>query len=566
MSIDPAAPTAPSASTQAREALVRFGVWGVVAAAVAVHLLMAVRSVGPMVLLDEVGYVAGAEAIGRGETAWALCGESYSVGWSIPLATLWWLPISPTTVYQFAVFASAAMGAAAMWPAALLSRRVGVSARASLLVAALVTLVPARALMDNYVLAENPLAFLILWSAVLAFRAHDRGTVGSHAAFGIVLGMAAVVHSRAIPFVAIGVGWLVLRALMRRSSWSASAAGAVPAIALTAAGFFAQLALGAALFGEDNRVDSVLRTRDIRDMGLVIVGQGFTQAVSWSLLAVVGALAIASNIRGGLRQDRWRGLASPWTWLGVAFAGQALFTVFLLAGFEQIDNRLDVAIYGRYLDPFVVPLAVVGASTVWARARDRVVRLGAIVAAVAVVMYAAVVIPFLPADVDWINFNTPGLLPYLDPYQGEKQTGLLIAAGATLAGILAIYLLRRRPAVWLGLALGIAVPATVLTDALRLDPFEETTRAQTPISKRLEAEGITPEIASFSSASLPCAERNKLQMELSSYTRFVGPGETVGPLVAVGPAEWPEAEAAGMQRVMWTVWESSAIWVVPQDQ
>ena len=532
-----------------------------VAAVIVVHLLIAGGSVGPMYLFDEVGYLAGAESIARGETVWSLCGDSYSAGWSLALGPLWALPVSPIVVYQLAVFASAAVGAAVIWPATLLARRLGATPLAALAIGALVTLVPARALLDNYVLAENPLTFMVVLSVVLALRLRDRAGIAEHVAFGLALGVSALIHTRAVPFVAVGVAWLVCRAVARRSGVAAAALGVAPALALAGAGYLSQQALGSAVFGSQVTVSQVLGTRDLGDVLTVIVGQGFTQAVSWWLLPTLGLVMVAARVRDAVRTARWRAVASPWAWVAAGFAAQAAFTVYLLSGFESLDTRLDVAVYGRYLDPFIVPLAVVGAVALWNGARARAARIAAVATIAATAAYAALILPWLSPDAAWIPFATPGLLPYLDVHQGDDRPALLVAVAVTAAGIALLYAARSRRVLWLATILGVAVTATAVTDAVRVDPFEADVRTASTITKQLAELDATPDTTTLTATILPCAERNKLQFELASTARLIQPGDALGSDYAVGPAEWPEAVQQGYARMLFTVWEETAIWV-----
>ncbi len=87
--------------------------------------------------------------------------------------------------------------------------------------------------MDNYVIAENPLTLLVLCSPLLALRIAERGRRLDAIALGLTVGLAAVVHARALPLVAVTLAWLVVRAILKRTPWLDAILGVVAACMLT---------------------------------------------------------------------------------------------------------------------------------------------------------------------------------------------------------------------------------------------------------------------------------------------------------------------------------------------
>ena len=553
---------AQAAASELNVALRKYGTWGLVATAVVVHLSIAAQSVGPMYLFDEVGYLAGAKEIAGQSYAWSLCGSSYSMGYSAILAPLWWLPVTPVVLYQLAAFLSAAIGAAVIWPATALARRFGATPGIALAIGALVSLVPTRALLDNYVIAENPLTFLVVCAAVLAWRIADHNRMRDAVWFGVVIGLAAAVHARALPFVAIGVAWVVARWIVRAWSGRMALAAAVPAITLTAAGFLGQFTIGTTIFASGSRIDDLVGHVTLRGIGQVLLGQGFTQVVSWSLLTVLGLLACAARARRAVLSERVSGIASPWWWLGAMVTAQAaFFIVVVLPGFADFDTRLDAPIYGRYLDPFVVPLAVLGATMLWTGARRRLTTLALVAATVAVLAYGAVVLPRIPVDAKWIPFAIPGLEPFLSPSAGDDRSALAVAGGVALLGAVLLWFSRSLPRVGVAAALIVAAAVTLATDAARVDPFEGDVRARSVIAGFVYANPERP--ATLAADLLGCAERNKLQLELAKAATIVPSGGDYGDGYVVGPAVWPDATSDGRAVVPLTRWESSAVWFKP---
>jgi len=557
--------TEPSKSTTASALVIaarRYGTWGLVGAVVLVHLVIAAQSVGPMYLFDEVGYLAGANVIAGQGVDWSLCGSSYSVGYSAALAPLWWLPIEPVALYQIAAYLSAAIGAAVMWPASALARRFGATRGIALAIGALVSLVPARALLDNYVIAENPLTLLVACSAVLAWRVAEEGRLRDAVAFGVTTGLAAAVHARAIPLVVVAVVWVLVRWAVRASSARAAAATAVPAIVLSVAGFIAQQAMGSTIFTSDDRVGDLIGGVTPVGIAKVVLGQGFTQVVSWSLLTVLGLLACVAYARHALRAHGRVGLASAWWWLGTMAVVQAAFFVAVLAASSDLGTRFDVPLFGRYLDPFVVPLAVLGATTLWTRGSRRLSNIALIVSIAALAGYGSLVLPHISPDAKWIPFAVPGLEPFLSPSAEDDRLGLAVAGAVALVGCVLLWLSRRWAKVGIAAALLVATAITLTTDAVRVDPFESGVRARAALVGYVEANPGRP--VALAADLLPCADRNKLQFELANVATVVPANGDYGDGLVVGPAVWPEAEAEGLVRVPFTMWSSTAVWVVPQ--
>ncbi|WP_156165554.1 hypothetical protein [Demequina rhizosphaerae] len=550
-----------SARAETTDALRRYAPGTFIAGVVLVHLLIAAQSVGPMYLFDEVGYLAAGSVIAGVDAHWALCGSSYAVGYSALLAPLWWLPLEPVAIYQVAAFMSASIGAAVMWPATKFARMLGATRWAALGIGALVTLVPARALLDNYVIAENALTFLLAWTAVVALRVVRCGGLADHVWFGALLGMSAAVHTRALPIAAVGVTWLALRWWRRASAPVPASVGIGLAGGLAAIGFFAQQAMGAALFSDDSRIDDLLGSVSLGGIGTVILGQVFTQVVSWSLLTVLGGVVVVTHARTSIARRGLDGLTSPWWWLLAGVGAQAAFFVAVLAASADLDNRLDIAVFGRYLDPFVVPVAVVGAVALWHRTGPRATRGALVLALASVALYCAIILPWIPVDARWIPFAVPGLEPFLGPEIGDDRPYLALAALAATLGCVLLFRFRAHPKRSLVAALVAATAITGATDWLRVDPFEANVRTRSTILTFVrELDGETVGLAAD---LLPCAARNKLEFELAgrAVSATVDPGFTTD--YVVGPADWAVAEHLGYVRVPLTVWQATAVWAAP---
>ncbi len=549
-----------SSTSDMRAALMRFAPLAFALAVIAIHVIIAARSVGPMYLFDEVGYLAGAHVIAGEGADWSLCGSSYAVGYSAVLAPLWWLPVSNLAVYQLAVIVSALIGAAAMWPAALLARDLGASTWPSLLIGALVTVVPARALLDNYVIAENPLTLVVVTASLYAFRLAKSSTAAVYVAFGVLVGTAAALHARAYPLAIVAVVWVCVRVWRGASRWTHALGASAPIVVLSGAGYIGMKVVGAQLFPNDSRTDDLFAgTTPLRVLE-VISGQLFTQVASWSLLTVLGALAVASQLRSKWRTRRIDCLADWHTYIAASVVAMGGATVLLLASSAEYGVRIDLPFFGRYLDPFLVPLVVIGLVSFCSRQRRHVTNRAAVIAVAGVLLFIAAVLPRLNPDGTWIPFAVPGLLPVLDPLAGDDRPAILLASLAAISTCVAMWVMRKRPIVALVAAVAIASTVTLVTDVRNVDTFEEEVRARSPLYGYIG--GIENTDITFAADLVGCAARNKLQLELVGNVDIVELGGDYGRQLVIGPApEWPYMEQAGYQRVPFTMWNSAAVWV-----
>jgi len=555
-----------AASSQARPVVAaarRFAPFALVLAVVIVHLWIAALSVGPMYLFDEVGYLAGADVISGSSDTFSLCGSSYAVGYSALLAPLWWLPITPLAVYQVAVIVSALIGAAVMWPASVLARFVGVPRGAALLIGAVVTLVPARALLDNYVIAENPLALLVVTACVYAIRIArtSHAALADYVAFGVLVGAAGAVHARAYPFVVVAVVWLVFRGTLHTATRVQVIAASIPAVALTVTGYLGMRAIGGRIFPDDSRTDDLFAGTTPGRLAEVVAGQAFTHVASWSIVGLLGMGALAVHVWQRWRNERLTAVTGFSAFLLLATVVMAASIVVLLASSSEYAQRLDIPLFGRYLDPFIVPVAVVGLSAYVLRGRRRLVTHAMLASAAAIVVYATTVLPRVSPTATWIPFAVPGLEPIMDPHTGDDRPTLAVAACIALAVAAAVWMLRRRALAVVACATVFAAAVTVYADMQRVDPFEADLRAESVMTSFVwDQSNMSTGIAV---GELNCAERNKLQFELAGRVH-VASAQAKDDLL-IGPApDWDAVRERGYRRVAFTMWLGAAVWMSPQ--
>ena len=239
--------------------------------------------------------------------------------------------------------------------------------------------------------------------------------------------------------------------------------------------------MGAQIFADDSRVGDLVGHVSLDRIGEVMLGPGVHASRFVVLLTVLGLLACASKARADGRKAGAQGLASAWWWLGGMFVAQAAFFVWVLASSADFGTRFDIPIFGRYLDPFAVPIAVLGATTLWVGVRKRLVNVALVASVVAVVAFGALVLPRLPLDGVWIPFAIPGLAPFMSLTTGDDRPALAVAGLVAIAGCVLLWLSRGKAKIGLAVTLAVVTLVTVGTDALRVDPQEEGVRASSTI-------------------------------------------------------------------------------------
>ncbi len=549
--------TATTRSTEVREALARYAPWGVVAAVAAYYAVVAASANGPAVIFDEVGYLAQAHQLANPDATWALCGNGYSAGLPLLLAPLWWISSNPATVYAAAIGLVVACGVAVMWPAYRLALALGARRAQAVVAAAVVTLPAARVLTANFVLPETLLTLLVVGTAAaVASYASSRRPATLLLAAALV-GAASVVHARALPLAVVTAVWAAVAA-RRRISLAVSAVAVIGA--LVAAGLVLQTWLSSQVFPSSDRIGATsdrLGNVDAARLATVALGQGWAQATSWVVLTAFGlgiAVVAWKRKRGPLER-------SAWLWLGAGALAQAAFFVVFLARANSWGFRLDVPIYGRYLDPFVVPLAVVGAVALLRGTNRRVLGIAAISTTVVVALAPVAIAATLSDTPAFVDFAILGALPFVT---GGTLVGFWWLAGAVTAGLAAaVWALSRWPRVAVALLAVYFVAGALRADVAVLDPAYDQSRVPPPYGALLDSKGETE--VGIAENGLPCAVRNKASYWLvdKHVVIFDANNEELPARFIVAPAEWPAAKAAGATRIFGSVWLDWGVWRFP---
>jgi hypothetical protein len=459
----------------------RSGWWVVAAIAVVVNVAVTVKvgitAVEPELPFDELHLLQLARLL-AGEPMPDFGSAGYYPLWGILLTPLWWVLDDPGSVYRAASVVGLVVGAATIWPLALVVRRVGLSLPQAITVAAVVMTLPARAIQADYVMSERLLFLAVTLAALAAFRLWERTTVLRAVVFGLAVSLAYLTHVRMITLVLASVVWLLALLLKR---WSVALVGLVTLAAgyLAAdrlAGYLNELLTGASPSQSDGFLAS-MQDFHLTNFVRVVLSHTWAQLVGSFGLVAVGFVAVVVWSWAEVRKGRL-GRAC---WVFGVLVATFLVSALAWSNTEDLWNdgwrRLDAWVYTRYLDPvsglvvalgLAVLVAGVVRTRVWAWAAG-----GAAAVAAAVVLFVA---PMAPTWAYITPVHVPGVLPFawtlpdagyatpLLPSFTNANRFWLLASVAVVACLAAAFLLRRWTKVVVVGALVVASLATLVAD------------------------------------------------------------------------------------------------------
>lgn len=347
-----------SAVGQARPRAARW-CWWLAGGVTVAHVVLALRAGGPVALPDVTAYLSVASwAAGEGPL---VTSPVYAPGFGLLLAPAAWLTSSADGLHTAALvvngLAHGLLVVVAVEMARCLAASGGVRSGASgarwvsvLTGAFAATFGPLVA--ASTIAWPEPLVALVVGTAALclarASGVHRRWLFAATA----LAGVAPVLHPRLVVLVgALGVSVALSPPLRRDWRWAASGAmlgGAIAAAAYAATG----------LWPAARTADAVGAAAD--GWLVVAAGQMIVLAAATFGVGLVGAVA-------PLWMRRDNGCWPVAAFLSVSAVGVVLAGALSLAG----SDRADVFAYGRYVEPWAVPLVVVGLVTLMAlSARD----------------------------------------------------------------------------------------------------------------------------------------------------------------------------------------------------
>lgn len=405
-------------------------------------------------------------------------GAGYYPAWSVLLVPVWWFTSDPFAVYNAAIVLGGVLGLAAIVPLAFIARRFRLTADQAVVAAAIVVTLPAVAIQADYALSERMLLLAVAFMVLATWRLWERPAALRAVLFGLSVGVAYFTHVRMLVVVAAAILWIVLFALR---SWRVAAVGFVALGIFSGAAHFGGRALNIALlgaFGQSASTLASLRNATPELLALSGLGQAWAQVVGTFCLAIAGLVGLAYWSWRELRRVR----AGRATFLLGAFLALYLLTTIKWASeyhlFTRDWRRLDVWIYGRYIDPLVSILVLIGVALL-IRGIRRVPLVWA--AGVSLVIIVPTVWWVAPKAPTW-GFITPAHLPGTMPWfwalptkpfpAGSSITPTftnenrfwLIASVTAVVVLALVAVLRRRPIAIVALLVVVAAAASLVAD------------------------------------------------------------------------------------------------------
>ncbi|SEG84311.1 hypothetical protein SAMN05444920_105346 [Nonomuraea solani] len=342
------------------------------AAQVVLRLWLYRYHAGPVANPDETGYLLAARWLAGGPGADLSGTTFYQAGYALPLVPIFWFTADPVLAYRLVVVAGSVAAASAYPVAYVLARRLGLGARAALILAFVAGLSPALLVFSGLALADAILPLLVLtWLVALhALLTRCKATAG--VAVGALPAFAMAVHLRGT--VLLAVCGLVLLAVWRRVPRGAWLAAVVSAVVVALAGKALNGALEAALYpGGPRDLSGVLLSRLTSLEGQVWALSGaagqlwYLIAGTWGLAGVGMAAAAALLVRR----------TSPFPHR--VLAGTLLITTLAIAYASSAalpdEHRVGNYAYGRYLACVAVAWTLAGAIALLKSGRPAVARL-----------------------------------------------------------------------------------------------------------------------------------------------------------------------------------------------
>lgn len=569
--IRPRAPRArdDAASSPARMDRGRLLAGAAVALTLGLHAAAAASARIPLWSDDEIGPLATARLIaGVGEPL-TLNHLSYYPGWAVAVAPLWWVSGDPGTVYRLAVALAALSACLTIIPLAAIARRAGASGPVAVGLAALVMAAPSRVVMSDYAVSEAFFALVVVVTAWLGMRYADRPTTARGLALALVASYALFTHGRGA-VLPIAVALLFL-AGFRRGSRRRTIVLLLVLVVSSVALFAVHKGLSGTLYGAgpDREDASVETVRNALSGPLLrgLAGQAWYALVAWALLPAFGVALLVRAARREVVTERRVGAAAWWTVVLVgALATSTLAATNLMTGHPP---RFDAQMYGRYLDPFLLPLVLVALVGVARGLRRRAALLAWATASVVLALFVLVVAPQYERGGAWFHLNIAGLLlwdwpPSLSRADAPFALASLVAAGAgalvilggrraTWApiGVIAVLLVAgtlhaQSQVVWPNMARAGYVPGAVET----LERVDDALGEQVPVVY-LSAGAI------YTGQNLTQYWLVPRSVEVVDDVDDVGPDELV-----VGRGTWARGEAFGARRITGPVDGDEALWVL----
>lgn len=444
--------------------------WISVIACVVMHAIASISAIAPRTPWDENGILQMGRII-LGEHVATMSLSGYFPGTSFLIAPIWALTQDPAVVYRVSNILVNLIALSAIIPLALIARRIGLTTAKAVTVAAITMMLPSRVVLADYVLSEQLLSTLVVWTTLAAFAMWKNPTILNGVLFSLAAVGAYLAHARALVFLIVAGVWLVL---FVRRRWQVAVV-ALPVLVLGAIGvrrvasaINSQLIPGG--FAQDAGFLGKLASAPADDLLRALLNQTWVQLVGTSGLIAIGAVVIIVWVVRDLR--KWA--VGPAGFVAAA-AFAAIATSMVAWGgskFLYEGGRFDVWVYSRYIDPFVVVVVLIALVAIVRGVSLPVIATAAGATIAVIIPVVFWVAPWVPtwgstdgpanaaAVLQWERFwpNEPFEQPLIPTFTNENQFWAL-GSVYVLVVLGAIALLRRRPRTFTVIALVVSVLA-----------------------------------------------------------------------------------------------------------
>ena len=413
------------------------------------RLALSTIRTGPLVVADEIGYLTNARVLTGGARGQLELAPFYRGGYSLLIAPLVAIGLSPSLTYHLILVVNALL-AASLVPLLylLLTRSFRLAPQAAVAGAFVGAAYPSLTLLSQVAMSENLLAPLFVVWLLGAGRLVEASKPRGRAAWAVAVSACAVasfaVHGRTIVLVALSIVLAVGLAAARRLSWWAVGG----AVAVTAVGLLAVRALDHFLimtsYGGHPPDEAGSRLSSLEHLDSAASVLRNTAGQTWYVLVATLALPLvvlsAGDLRGRLARLRQGPIVVPIV-LGLLLATGAGLLALSALSFAN-PERADQFIYGRYVEIVAPPL--LGLSVAWLVSTARRPRVLVVLGAIAVATGIAVVLrqTFTPARASnrWDIAGLPA-----PPFQLTASSLVIAGIAAAFWAACAIAVARRRP-------------------------------------------------------------------------------------------------------------------------
>jgi len=353
-------------------------------------------------------------------------------------------------------------------------------------VAGIVMAVPARTIQAEHLLAEKPLFLVVALAMLAVVRLTERPTYGRALLVSLLVALSYFSHARMPTLVVATAVWFAVLAVRHLRI---GLVGLVSVLVMS--GIARWAALRIVLLVSPFHQGGSFGALHPGLLARTIVGESWSQLVSTFGLVSLGVVVVAVLALGEAR----RRVAGPGLFLflavGAMFAGSTLDWAQPKWLHPTGAVRLDVWIYGRYVDPLFALVLLVALATVVRGARRWEARASAVLSLAVVAVTLLWLAPEAPtggsvtpahapgvAAFDWARPDRPvpsGTLPTFT----DDTRFWLIASVVALVPVLLLLVLRSRPAIVLASVLVLGAAGTASANVAS-DAFHELRNPKAP--------------------------------------------------------------------------------------